>query len=74
MAAGDTAPMRAMRVLQLIIHGRTHEPVAVLGETEGARCVPVFLRRPQADAIALGRRGAKDRRGAAERRAGRGRA
>jgi uncharacterized protein len=60
MAAGDTAPMRAMRVLQLTIHGRTHEPVAVLGETEGTRCVPVFLRRPQADAIALGRRGAKD--------------
>ena len=49
-----------MRVLQLIIHGRTREPVAVLGETEGTRCVPLFLRRPQADAIALGRRGAKD--------------
>jgi bifunctional DNase/RNase len=52
--------MRAMRVLRLVIHGQTREPVAVVGETEGTRCVPVFLRRPQADAIALGRRAAKD--------------
>ena len=49
-----------MRVLRLVVHGRTREPVAVLGETDGDRCVPVFLRRPQADAIALGPRGAND--------------
>ena len=49
-----------MRVLRLIVHGRTRDPVAVLGETEGDRCVPVFLRRPQADAIALGPRGESD--------------
>jgi bifunctional DNase/RNase len=53
-----------MRMLRLVVHGRTREPVAVLGEVEpaedGGRCVPVFLRRPQADAIALGRRGAND--------------
>jgi bifunctional DNase/RNase len=52
--------MRAMRVLRLIVHGRTREPVAVLGETDGDRCVPVFLRRPQADAMALGPRGEAD--------------
>ena len=52
--------MRAMRVLRLIVHGRSREPVAVLGETDGDRCVPVFLRRPQADAIALGPRGGSD--------------
>ena len=51
-------------MLRLVIHARTREPVAVLGETEpvegGGRCVPIFLRQPQADAIALGRRGEKD--------------
>ena len=56
--------MRAMRVLRLIVHGPTREPVVVLGEVDppegGARCVPVFLRRPQADAVALGRRGRTD--------------
>ena len=49
-----------MRVLRLVVHGPTREPVVLLGEADpgegGARCVPVFLRRPQADAIALGRR------------------
>jgi hypothetical protein len=50
--------MRSMRLLRLVVHGRTRAPVAVLGETDGDRCVPVFLRRPQADAIALGPRGA----------------
>jgi uncharacterized protein len=62
--AVDTARMRAMRMLRLVVHGRTHQPVAVLGEIEpataGGRCVPVFLRRPQADAMALGRRGEND--------------
>jgi len=52
--------MRTMRVLRLIVHGRTRNPVAVLGETDGDRCVPVFLRRPQADAMALGPRGGSD--------------
>ena len=59
-SAVDTAGMQAMRVLRLVIHGRTREPVALVGETAGTRFVPVFLRRPQADAIALGRRGEKD--------------
>ena len=53
-----------MRLLRLVLHGRTREPVAVLGEVGatdgGGRCVPVFLRRPQADAIALGPRGESD--------------
>jgi bifunctional DNase/RNase len=52
--------MRAMRVLRLVVHARTREPVLVLGEVDGDRCVPVFLRRPQADVIAVGRRGAAD--------------
>jgi uncharacterized protein len=52
--------MQAMRVLRLIVHGRTREPVVVLGEAGGDRCVPVFLRRAQADAIALGPRGSAD--------------
>lgn len=56
--------MRAMRVLRLVVHGPTREPVVLLGEAgpnaDGARCVPVFLRRPQADAVALGRRSSTD--------------
>ena len=32
--------MRAMRVLRLIVHARTREPVAVLAETDGSRRVP----------------------------------
>jgi uncharacterized protein len=56
--------MRAMRVLRLVVHGPTREPVVLLGEAgpaaDGARCVPVFLRRPQADAVALGRRSGTD--------------
>jgi len=59
-SALDTARMQAMRMLRLVIHGQTREPVAVVGETEGTRFVPVFLRRPQADAIALGRRSEND--------------
>ena len=53
-----------MRLFRLVVHSRTREPVAVLGEADppadGGRCVPVFLRRPQADAISLGRRGQQD--------------
>ena len=67
---GHTARMRAMRVLRLIVHGPTREPVVILGEDgdglghdaadDGVRCVPVFLRRPQADVVALGRRSGAD--------------
>ena len=49
-----------MRMLRLAVHGRTREPIAVLGEADGTRCVPMFLRRPQADVIAVGRRGRSD--------------
>ena len=49
-----------MQVLRLVVHGPTREPVLLLGEIEGDRCVPVFLRRPQADAIAIGPRGTSD--------------
>jgi bifunctional DNase/RNase len=55
--------MQAMRVLRLIVHGPTREPVVILGEdADGGpqRCVPVFLRRPQADVVALGRRSGAD--------------
>jgi bifunctional DNase/RNase len=52
--------MLTMRVLRLVVHVRTHEPVLLLGEVEGERCLPVFLRRPQADVIALGERGEND--------------
>lgn len=49
-----------MRVLRLVTHARTREPVLLLGEVDGDRCLPVFLRRPQADIIAVGRRGDDD--------------
>lgn len=52
--------MRDVRVLRLVVHVRTREPVLLLGENDGERCLPVFLRRPQADVIALGERGEKD--------------
>lgn len=52
--------MTTMRVLRLVVHVRTREPVLLLGEIDGERCLPVFLRRPQADAIALGARGEDD--------------
>lgn len=52
--------MLTMRVLRLVVHVRTREPVLLLGEEDGERCVPVFLRRPQADMIALGPRGEDD--------------
>ena len=52
--------MRAMRVIRLVSHARTHQPVLVLGEADGGRCLPVFLRRQQADVIAVGRRGPDD--------------
>jgi bifunctional DNase/RNase len=52
--------MREMRVLRLVVHARTRQPVLVLGEVSGDRCLPVFLRMPQAEVIAVGRRGAGD--------------
>lgn len=48
--------MRAMRVLRLVVHAPSRQPVLLLGEAEGERCVPVFLRQPQADVIAAGPR------------------
>jgi uncharacterized protein len=52
--------MRKMRVLRLVVHVRTREPVLLLGEVDGDRCLPVFLRRPHAEVIAVGRRTAAD--------------
>lgn len=49
--------MRAMRVLRLVVHARTREPVLLIGEVEGDRCLPVFLRRAQAEVISVGPRG-----------------
>lgn len=47
---------RTMHVLRLIVHARSRQPVLLLGEAGGDRCVPVFLRPPQAEVIALGAR------------------
>lgn len=52
--------MTAMRVLRVVIHAPTRQAVLLLGEVEGQRCVPVFLRQPQADTIASGPRGEAD--------------
>lgn len=52
--------MRAMRVFKVIVHARTREPVLVLAEQDGDRCLPVFLRQPQADVIASGPRAEDD--------------
>ena len=49
-----------MRVIRLVLHAQTRQPVLVLGEAEGKRCLPVFLRQPQADVIAIGPRGEQD--------------
>lgn len=48
--------MRAMRVLRLVVHAPSRQPVLMLGEIDGDRCLPVFLRGPQAQAIAIGPR------------------
>lgn len=48
--------MQTMRVLRLVVHVRTREPVLLLGEVDGDRCVPVFLRRAQAEVISVGAR------------------
>ncbi|MFR9807205.1 bifunctional nuclease family protein [Pseudonocardia sp. RS010] len=52
--------MRAMRVLRLVVHARSRQPVLVLGEVDGPRCVPIFLRPQQAEVIAVGPRDAGD--------------
>ncbi|HZZ49056.1 MAG TPA: bifunctional nuclease family protein [Pseudonocardia sp.] len=52
--------MRVMRVVRLVIHARSHQPVLLLIEVGGTRCLPVFLRQPQAQVIALGERGPSD--------------
>ncbi len=52
--------MPRMRVLRLVVHAPTHQPVLLLGEVDGERFVPVFVRRPQADLIDNGPRGAND--------------
>ncbi len=49
-----------MRVIRLVLHAQTRQPVLVLGEAEGDRCLPVFLRQAQADVIAVGPRGQDD--------------
>ena len=49
-----------MRVIRLVVHAQSRQPVLVLGEIEGKRCLPVFLRQPQADVIAVGPRGEQD--------------
>jgi uncharacterized protein len=52
--------MATMRVLRLVLHGRSRQPVLLLGELDGQRCLPVFLRPPQAEVIAVGPRGERD--------------
>jgi hypothetical protein len=52
--------MRTMRVIRLVLHARTRQPVLLLGEVGGERCLPVFLRQPQAQVIALGPRAKGD--------------
>jgi bifunctional DNase/RNase len=52
--------VRTVRVIRLVVHARTRQPVLLLGEVDGDRCLPVFLRQPQADVIAVGRRGPDD--------------
>lgn len=52
--------MLPMRVLRLVVHARTREPVLLLGEIDGERCLPVFLRRAQAEVISVGPRGEDD--------------
>lgn len=47
---------RAMHVLRLIVHARSRQPVLLLGEIDGTRCVPIFLRPAQAEVIAVGPR------------------
>ncbi|WP_344424254.1 bifunctional nuclease family protein [Pseudonocardia ailaonensis] len=52
--------MRPMRVLRLVVHARSRQPVLVLGEVDGDRCLPVFLRAQQAEVISVGKREGAD--------------
>jgi uncharacterized protein len=52
--------MLTMRVIRLVVHAKTRQPVLVLGEADGDRCLPVFLRQPHGDVIAVGPRGKDD--------------
>ncbi len=47
-------------MLRLVVHRPTREPVMLLGEVDGDRFLPVFLRQHQAQVIALGPRGEED--------------
>lgn len=58
-----TVLMRAMRMLRLVVHARSRQPVLVLGEIDGERCLPVFLRPQQAEVIAVGPRAATEDQG-----------
>jgi bifunctional DNase/RNase len=49
-----------MQMLRLVVHRSTREPVMLLGEVDGDRFLPVFLRQHQAQVIALGPRGEQD--------------
>jgi len=49
-----------MRVLRLVVHARTREPVLLLGEVDGDRCLPVFLRGAQPEVISVGPRNEGD--------------
>lgn len=53
---GGGVSTKSMHVLRLIVHARSRQPVLLLGETEGNRCVPIFLRAAQAEVIAVGPR------------------
>jgi len=53
---GGGVSTKSMHVLRLIVHARSRQPVLLLGEIEGNRCVPIFLRPAQAEVIAVGPR------------------
>lgn len=48
-----------MTVTRLVVHTRTREPLALLVEEGGDRCVVVSVRAPQADVIDRGRQPAR---------------
>ncbi|WP_345413167.1 bifunctional nuclease family protein [Pseudonocardia xishanensis] len=58
--------MRPMRMIRLVVHAQSRQPVLVLGEVEGDRCLPVFLRPQQAEVIAVGPRAQAEDQGQAQ--------
>jgi uncharacterized protein len=56
LSSGGGVSTKSMHVLRLIVHARSRQPVLLLGEIEGTRCVPIFLRPAQAEVIAVGPR------------------